>query len=266
MTTLADLQSDFQAFLLGRANGLKARVRRSSKANESVLLNVYRHAYRARLAENLGNDFPVLMKLLGEGRFDEMTHAYSDAHPSRHRSARWFGEELGRFLADARPYADEPALAEMAVFEWAQAGAFDAADSVVFDLERLTAIPVKCWPSLRFRFGSSLRRLSLVFDTPSRWLALAKGEPGTVLQDAEPHPAEWLIWRVGLDVRFRELEAGEAWALDAAMAGADFAAICEGLCRWAEADQAAFRAAGIVKGWIETALVEDVSVENQGST
>ena len=47
------------------------------------------------------------------------------------------------------------------------------------------------------------------------------------------------------------LPADEAWAFDAMRRGEDFAAICEGLCGFVEPDRAAFRAAGLVKTWIE---------------
>ena len=37
--------------------------------------------------------------------------------------------------------------------------------------------------------------------------------------------------------------------------GEDFAAICEGLCGYVDADQAAFRAAGLIRTWIEADLI-----------
>jgi len=37
--------------------------------------------------------------------------------------------------------------------------------------------------------------------------------------------------------------------------GEDFAAICEGLCSFVDADQAAFRAAGLIRIWIEAKLI-----------
>ena len=257
MTALPTLQGEFQDYLLDRPNHFGQRVKRSSNASEAALLNIYRNAYSARLVEVLGNDYPALKAMMGEEAFARMARRYIAAHPSRHPSARWVGARLAEFLRSDTAGEAEPALAEMAEFEWAQGGAFDAADSDPFGFERLAAIPAEAWPALRFHFAPSLRRLTLAFDVPALWLAVNEGEASGRPLVATPREAEWLIWRVGLEVRFRPLEPEEAWAIDAAKDGADFAALCEGICRWVDAEQAAFKAAELIKGWLDSALVED---------
>jgi hypothetical protein len=128
--------------------------------------------------------------------------------------------------------------------------------------EKLTEIPGEAWPGLRFRFGPSLRRLSLRFDVAALWLGVNQKRVDQPPLKAEPYKSEWLVWRVGLEVRFRPLETEEAWALDRAMAGDDFASLCEGLCQWVEAERAAFGAAELIKSWFDSSLVEDAWVEN----
>ncbi len=260
MTALPQLQGEFQDFLLDRSTGFAARVKRTTRADEASLLNIYRNAYGARLAEVLGNDYPALKAVMGEPGFDAMARAYIARHPSRHPSARWVGGGLEAFLRMAVPWADDPALAEMAAFEWAMAGAFDAADMEALTFEKLTAIPGEAWPGLRFRFGPSLRRLSLGLDMPAVWLAVNERRDGAL--KAGERKAEWLIWRAGLEVRFRALGADEARALDRAASGADFASLCEDLCQWVEAGRAAFRAAELVRGWVDSSLVEDAWAES----
>ncbi|HYV89704.1 MAG TPA: DNA-binding domain-containing protein [Candidatus Polarisedimenticolia bacterium] len=261
MTALPILQGEFQDFLLDRPNEFSARVKRSTKADEATLLKIYRNAYGARLVEVLGNDYPALKAMMGGAPFAAMGKAYIAAYPSRHPSARWVGGKLAPFLRDDAGYAKHPALAEMAAFEWAQAGAFDAHDIEPATFEQLAAIPVESWPGLRFRFAPSLRRLTFAFDVPSLWQAINAGKAGDAPLSAEPREAEWLIWRAGLEVRFRPLEAEEAWAIDAAAGDADFAALCEGICRWVDPEQAAFKAAALIKGWLDSALIDDAQVD-----
>jgi hypothetical protein len=266
MIALPALEKGFQEFLLDRPNNLASLVRRSAKADEATLLNVYHNAYKARQVEVLGSDYPTVLAMMGAPRFAAMARLYVAAHPSRHYSARWVGRELATFLAKTQPYAGGPALAEMAAFEWAQGGAFDAADLEPLTFAQLTSAPPDAWPTLKFRFGPSLRRLSLNFDVPALWLIMNNKEAGEPPLTAAPRAAEWLIWRAGLDVRFRPLETPEAWALDAARDGADFAAICEGICRWIDPEQAAFKAAELIKGWIDSSLVDDAVFDNLAST
>jgi hypothetical protein len=257
MTALPTLQGEFQDYLLDRPNEFVQRVKRSSKANEAALLNIYRNAYSAGLVEVLGNDYPALKAMMGEAAFAQMARRYVAAHPSHYPSARWVGGELAAFLRVDPAGEAKPDLAEMAQFEWAQGGAFDAADSEPFGFEKLATIPAEAWPALRFSFAPSLRRLTLAFDVPALWLAVNEGKAGEQPLIAAPRVAEWLIWRVGLEVRFRPIEPEEAWAIDAAKHGSDFAALCEGICRWVDAEQAAFKAAELIKGWLDSALVED---------
>ena len=69
---------------------------------------------------------------------------------------------------------------------------------------------------------------------------------------------DWLLWRAGIVVRWRSVEPDEAWALTRCDAGADFAAICAGLCEWVGEDAAAFRAATCLKQWAADGVLESV--------
>lgn len=263
MIALPSLQGEFQDFLLDRPGNFAARIKPGGKADSAELLNIYHNAYAARLVEVLGNDYPALKAMMGGKPFDEMARAYVAANPSRHPSARWVGSSLSTFLAQTPPYAANAALGEMAAFEWAQVGAFDAADIDAMTFEQMAAIPVETWPGMRFHLAPSLRRLALSHDVPAIWTAVVNEKRASKPPiAAAARRCEWLVWRSGLEVRFRPLEVDEAWALDEAGKDGDFAALCEGLRRWIEGDRAAFRAAELIKGWIETGLIQDAWVEN----
>jgi hypothetical protein len=246
------LQQTFQGDLLGVETGVLARLRSTSKADASTLLQVYRDAYILRLVEALSDDHPALLKLLGEIEFAALTRAYAAAHPSRHPSIRWFGAKLPGFLRETPPWAERPWLAELAAFERALRDAFDAADAAPIGLDAMAAVAPEAWPHLRLRFLPSLRRLDLGWSVARTWK-----------EDAPPERLEaalaWAFWRPELVTEYRSLEIDEAWAIDAAAAGANFSELCEGLLRWHAPEQAPARAAGLLRAWLDQRMLAAAS-------
>ena len=82
-----------------------------------------------RLIEALDDTYSVLHKLLGDEMFAALGEMFVAAHPSVHRSIRWYGGELADFLLRCPPFAEQPILSEVARFEWTLAEVFDAADA-----------------------------------------------------------------------------------------------------------------------------------------
>ena len=256
---LPPLQRAFAGYLLAGEPAIRAAVRPSSRADIDTLLGVYRHGYSARLIEVLGNDYRAVKALLGEAEFDRLARAYLAAHPSRGFSVRSFGNALPEFLRETPSYAERPALAEMAEFEAALADAFDATDAEPIRTEHLASVPSAAWPSLSFHFHPSIRLLSLRTQAPEAWSAQKEGRPC-----AEPAmgDADWLIWRQALEVKYRRLDPDESAALQVAIAGEDFSALCEVLLEHGSEDRAAFRAAGLIRVWIEAGLI--AGIDHQG--
>lgn len=288
MSALAGLQADFQAFLLDGHGRMLGRVAGTAKVSAERRLAIYYDAYRLRLLEALASNYPVLRAWLGEDQFEDIGIAYIAAHPSRHFSIRWFGHRLPEFLATTPPWEDKPGVAEMAALEWALSEAFDAQDGAVMRVADMAAIPAGAWPGMRLRLHPSVRRLDLRWNVPLVWKAVnrsldeANSSDGcrgkasnTPAADREPrevrpaageipaltendHLQAWLVWREDLKTWFRSLSVDEAWALDAAKAGEDFAAICEGLLEWNDAQNVARHAAGLMKQWIGDGIVSGI--------
>ena len=68
-------------------------------------------------------------------------------------------------LSDARPFAEQPILSEVARFEWTLAEVFDAADAAPLERTPLRPSIRTTWAELNFRFHPSLRRLPLAWNT-----------------------------------------------------------------------------------------------------
>ena len=255
MSHLRELQLRFQDYLLGRSEAIERDIVDSDDARAEHRLGVYYNAYRIRLIDCLAVDYSALAKHLGRDRFEALALAYLDAHPSDHPSVRWVGRQLADFLRDEYAADDAEFLAELAAYEWAQTLVFDAADSGRrVELDELAALPAEAWPGIGFRFKPALRWLDLHWNVPVFETALDQGEAPPAPARAE-HPTRWLLWRREFKIRWRSLEVHEAWALEQAAAGADFAAICDGLLEWIDAAQAPLIAAGLLKQWVADGLL-----------
>lgn len=254
MSSLRELQERFQRAVVEGDDAVLAEIVDTSKEKREVLLGVYRNAYVLRLAEFLANDYEKLHALLGDDQFGDMARAYIAAHPSRTPNARWFGQKLPEFLGETAPYSATPLLADLATLERALNDTFDARDAEALALEDMAAIAPEDWPALTFAPHPSARRLDHTTNALAVWQALDAGEtPPPQEQLAEP--ARVVVWRNDGMATFRPMAADEAMIWDEAANGAAFSVLCEMLAAFADEDEAPVRAAGHLRGWIETGML-----------
>lgn len=259
MTRLGDIQTDLQDFVTKGGTKALDHVIDDDRASAAQRLDVYYQAYRLRLAEVLATDFGGLQALAGESAFPKLVDDYLQTYPSTHPSVRWVGRHLAGYLAEFRP--DRPELAEMAGFEWSWGLAFDAADSAVVGLESLKKVAGDVWPSLCFRFHPSVQQLDLCANVPEIFLAVTADRELPPLRIAAA-TTPWLLWRQDLRVKWRSLEADEAWALEASRAGRDFAGLCSGLCEWHDEAAVPLRSASLLKQWLTDGLITAIVAES----
>ncbi len=248
------LQRQFQNALLGGDRQLLTHVAPTPGADAEQRIDIYAQAYRLRLQEALEVDFPKLRTLLGTDPFDELAQAYIERHPSQQPSLRWFGRHMAAFLTQAAPWSAQPALGELAAFEWAQGEVFDAPDADTVAVAEIAEISPQEWPRLHFQPHPSLRRLDLYWNVVAVWQALDNGEAPPPLLAATKAQA-WLLWRRQLSIHWRSLGVEECWALDAWRRGASFGEICEGLCEWVAPEQVPVHAASLLKSWVDARLI-----------
>jgi hypothetical protein len=253
--SLLQSQQRFQDYLLRAAGAAGDLVLADGKADAATRIGVYVDAYRLRLLEVLGNDYPALRTLAGAEAFEHIGRAYIDAHPSDTPSVRWFGRHLPEFLETSPGFARHALLAELAAFEWSKGAVFDAPDAESLDIAAVAAVPPESWPEMCLLLQPALRRLHLRWNVNELFQAHEAQQPLPEPRLAE-EPVHWLLWRdAELDIRWRSLGEDEAAALAAVQEGASFGAICELLCQWVEAEDAAMHAAGLLKRWIFDGLV-----------
>jgi hypothetical protein len=253
-TRLRLLQRELQSHLLGEPSSIADAIADAPPLPVADRLGIYRNAYRVRLIEALDDTYPVLHAVLGDEVFSALGEEFVTAHPSVHRSIRWYGRELSEFLGQRPPYAEQPILAELALLEWTLAEVFDAADAEPKPRAALSAVDAAAWSELQFEFHPSLRRLHLHWNTAAVWQAMSREEVPPDPECAE-HPVPWLLWRQNLQNYFRSMAADEAAALDSALRGANFGEICEALAEWLPDDEIPLRAAGLLGTWADSGII-----------
>ena len=263
-SALRGLQRDFHDFLTCGQTRIVDAIAAPDKETRDIRLAVYGEAYYLRLAEALQTDFTAVSELLGQDGFAELTRCYAAAHPSQHPSIRWFGCHLADFMASTTPYSARPEWAEMTRFEWAVSVCFDAPDADTLGVEDFAGIPAERWPELRFGFHPSIQRLDLDWNVPIVRKTLLEEGTGPVTLTRNEYPMAWLLWRGELNPRYRSLEVHEAWMLDSAREGLNFAALCDGLTEWVDAPHAAPEAATQLKQWVVDGLITSAAIPEVG--
>jgi len=258
-TSLADIQSAFQNRLLtGSDDNLMPLL-----ANGGRFFKVYDNAYSLRLLEVLAEDFSALHTLLGDQKFEQALRAYLADHPSQHPSIRWLGRHLAEWLGRTEPWRDHRELADMAAFEWALGLAFDAPDAPILESETLADVAASEWPSIIFSFHPAFGAVDLLWNIIPFQQIVASGETPTAAPMPLEQPITWAVWRDqdSLTVCYSQLDEDEARALNAAREGATFADLCALLVE-STGENAAARAAGMLKGWIDNCWITGLAVKD----
>ncbi len=247
-----------------RGGVLSASIVDAPPLSPQARLDIYRRAYVLRLIDALADSYAMLKRALGDEDFEELGSRYVAAHPSVHRSIRWYGAELAQFLERTAPYREHPALAELALFEWTLAGVFDAPDAEPIGRAALKQVAPEDWAALRFEFHPSMRRLELAWNTVVAWRALSEDQapPAPGLLDA---PTPWLLWRREIKGElknyFRSLDPLEAQALEMARNGASFAEVCAAMSPALADEEIPLRAATFIGTWADSGLLTALSID-----
>lgn len=254
MTTLTHLQSLFQRQVLDGDPSFADVVALPPTGSVAQRISIYTDAYRIRLREALASNYPHLRSLLGEPAFTEIADAYIEAQPSKFRSIRWFGDALPAHLRNA--LKSQPWVAELAEWEWALAGAFDAADATPITVTALSNVPVEEWPSLRFALHPSVHCLRLRTNAAHLFKALA--HEAEIPSPCVTPESFWLISRFDLATRYRSMAVSEWRALCTLLEGGTFEAMCSTLVASHDPHETALHAAQLLRTWIDEALVCNV--------
>ena len=255
MSGLKELQNAFKRNVMTGDEDFSQYIISTEAVSSDVRLAIYGNAYFSRLEEALETDFEILKELLGEDVFSEACMAYIHKYPSHYYSLRWFAQDFPAFLGYQPDAGEHHWPAEMAQLEWSFTGAFDAADAVPATEADAAIIPPEAWAELKMTFHPSVRMMAIWWNTLARWRSAKNAE--TVPEPVRlPEPAQCLLWRNDLMTQYRSMEADEAIALQAALAGASFPEVCGALAEeMQDQEMVPMKAAGFLKGWLAAGMI-----------
>ena len=249
--TLVELQQRCQQAILD-GNPLPGLFAGEGSGSSSGF-GIYLQAYRARLTAALQDNYPVLLRAIGDDAFAALADAYIARRPSHFRSIRWFGDCLADFLACSPEHLAHPSLVDLARMDWATRAAFDAADAEALCVTDLATLRAEDWPQRRFGLLPSLQMLRLDWQVEPTWKSL-DADPLASCDEPQFLPHVLLVWRPQLECRWRSAPALEASVLEALSTGASFAACCDLIADSGDAEPAA-TAAGFLQSWIADGLL-----------
>lgn len=256
MSGLLSLQTQFQHHLLGAPSPIADSVADGPGIAVARRLQIYHHAYRARLAETLADTFGHTARYLGDDWFDADARAYIETHPSTRPSLRDYGADFPAWLLARHPHDGD--IGELALIDWTLRRCFDGPDAPVLGLADLGALPPEAWATLGLQLQPTAVMLTLRFNTLSIWQALdAEQVPPPAASLATP--GALLIWRQALQPHFRSLGAVEALALQRLAAGEAFAQVCETLAERDPGQDATAEAGALLRRWIDDGLLAGVT-------
>src|SRR3990167_9415525 len=195
MSTLKQLQEQFQDFVLNDRKEFSAQVSKLDKTTGEAGLNVYQNGYFLRLLEVLEFDYPKLRKMVGDDTFYAWGRAFIHAYPSRRFSVRNFGKEFGTFLKTQSGV--EAVHIELASFEWYLEIVMDTEDAPHLSMDDLSKIQAEKWIDIQFTLHPSLANIQLYSNAPMIWAAYneEKEVPSVLFSDS---PIQWIFWRHNL--------------------------------------------------------------------
>jgi len=256
MSALMHLQNKFQSYLINSDCDINADIEETKKVSAITRLQIYGDAYQSRLIEALASNYPILQKYLGDESFQELALHYIDEHPSTFRSIRWFGDQFENFLQKH----NEPYLAELSKLEWRMTLTFDASDREIIDMTAVMQIPPDDWGMMQFTPHPSVYLLDFQWNVIQIWRSLSEdNSPDAPLKCDVPIP--YIFWRKDLINQYCSLPLDEYFAIDSMMKGHTFGEICEGLYERVGDEDAALRAASLLKGWINSGLISAIEME-----
>jgi hypothetical protein len=227
-TALASLQRELGTYILSEAP-LAERppapelLRTPAGIDPAQRLNIYHHAYRARLSEVLADTFAKTYLFMGSDLFDAQAMAFAPQHPPLQRSLNRYGEAFPAYLANR--YPDNPELFELAQLDWDLRTAFDGPDHEALSSAAAQADTGAQWLQREHPLHPSLRLRAVRSNVVSLWKAIDADIEVLPAQELET-PATLAIWRKGLQPNFQTLDTDQAAFLTALQGGQSITEAC----------------------------------------
>lgn len=245
---LADMQRDFQSWLV---NGSEDAADRLS-VHAAAGLAVYQNNYRAQLVSCLEHAFPQLRAWLGEDEFRTTAIAHVDRYPPHAWTLDAYAEQFGETLQ--RRFPNNPDVHELAWIEQALGEAFVARDAKPLSVDALATVD---WDNARLRLTPSLRVHVMTTNVEAIWSALCE-ERTPPDSEMLAEAGGLLVWRRQFTSRLREIDALEYAALVLLQKDGSFVGLCDMLVTRLGEEDGVAKTGALLASWLSSELIVGV--------
>jgi hypothetical protein len=231
---------------------LESIVKPNGRLSALERVEVYADMYFYRIRDVLRDEYKRVVSLVGDEEFHNLVTDYLIACPPSHHSLREAGARLPAFLAQ-HPLAERhPAAPDLAGLERLHLDLYDGPDTEVLTLDEVRSLPPERIPTLYLQAIPGHAIVRSRFTLSASWRALGIGEASDLIG---PIPETLLVWRQGLEVNHRPVDADEEPLLPTVGAGARLEQLCERLIENLPEEGAPERAFQIVGRWLADGLI-----------
>jgi hypothetical protein len=152
---LRDLQSGLSASILYGDDTIASRVIAGALTAEQRLA-IYRHNVFSTLRGALADLYPLVQRIVGRARFNELADTFIRDQPSTSGDLNDYGSAWPQYLTTDPRTQDVPYLADVARVEWAWHRAFHAANIALLELSCLAQVREARHDDIKFHLHPSV--------------------------------------------------------------------------------------------------------------
>jgi hypothetical protein len=225
----------------------------NGKLSAAQRLDIYANMYFYRILDAIKEDFPAIVKLVGDVEFHNLITRYLIKHPPTHFSLRNAGQHLSRFLEKYPLRAKFPYLSDLAKLEWSLVNSFDAKNAEILSTADCAKLKPHQWAHLRLKLVPSFQLEELNYPVDTLRENLLKNKKHLPLKKSK---ATYQIWRKEFKVYYCPITSHDKKLLAMLVKGSTFGKVCSFLATKKNPEKAAMIAAAYLQRWMQDEILE----------
>ena len=183
---------------------ITATIVSTPKLTASQRLRIYRNSILGNKIKSLQGIYPVCERLVGTEFFTAMAELYCLQTSASSPDLNHYGDDFADFIANFKPIAALPYLADIAHLEWAWHQAFNGPPANAMDWNALLAIDEKTLPRLSFQLPEKCSLLQSSYPVLRIWQTNQTNFDGDSNISLDEGPNYLVIWRKEFEVRIEQ--------------------------------------------------------------
>jgi uncharacterized protein (UPF0276 family) len=224
-----------------------ALVAQAPQVSAAQRLEIYHHAYRARMVETLADTFARTERFAGSDSFAVWAAQYAEQSPPQSRSLSRYGETFPAFLQQRFPH--NPELFELARLDWDLRSRFDMADTPALHSALAAELPPETWLQTEDTLHPTVLLRTIQTNVVALWQALdadTEVPPAQALDE----PLGMLVWRREQQPHFQTVSMAQWTFMNHLAAGESLLGASNAM------SESSLLSANVLGSWFQEALAQ----------